>query len=314
MDIRITRREFLGRTAFGIAVLTGGCSERYIRPASGSDKGSLRLAFYTDVHARTEWETPRAMALAANAINAEKADLIIAGGDLITDGFQSSADKVAPRWDAYMKMHEAIRGDVFPVIGNHDLVAADPEDGSPAAENPRGTYLYKMGLERTYYSFDAVGYHFVMLDPIHVPGDDYPYKGMIGPEELEWLKQDLSGVHPGTPVVIVTHIPLLTSFYAATTGATAAAMENQVVVNNLEVFEVFENRNVPLVLQGHLHVKEKIQWKNTTFITGGAICGSWWRGERHGTKEGFNIITLTGNHIDWEYIEYGWKALRPEDE
>jgi len=37
--------------------------------------------FYTDVHARTEWDTPDAMALAANAINARKSDMVISGGD-----------------------------------------------------------------------------------------------------------------------------------------------------------------------------------------------------------------------------------------
>ena len=146
-----------------------------------------------------------------------------------------------------------------------------------------------------------------------VTGDKYQYQGMIRPGELEWLKQDLYGVHQSTPIVIVTHIPLLTSYYAATSGATFAAQKNQVVVNNLEVFKVIEKHNIVLVLQGHLHVKEMIRWRDTTFLTGGAVSGQWWRGAWHGTKEGFNIITLTGNHVDWEYIEYGWKALRPPD-
>lgn len=314
MNKTITRRDFLGGMIFGISLIAGGCSKRLIWPVFGSDKGSLRLAFYTDVHARKEWKTPTAMARAANSINTKKADLIITGGDLITDGFQYPAAKVAHRWDIYMKMHNSIKGDIFPVIGNHDLVAANPQDGSPPAENPRAIYLDKMGLKGTYYSFDAVGYHFVILDSIKVTGNEYEYNGMIRPGELEWLKQDLSGVRRGTPIVIATHIPLLTSFYAATLGATAAAQKNQVIVNNLEVFKIIEDHNVILVLQGHLHVKEMIRWRGITFITGGAICGRWWRGERHGTKEGYNIITLTGNHIEWEYIEYGWKALRPEDE
>ena len=58
------------------------------------------------IHARTEWETPQAMAKAAQSINALELDLVIVGGDLITDGFQSSAASVAPRWDAYLaSMH-----------------------------------------------------------------------------------------------------------------------------------------------------------------------------------------------------------------
>jgi len=56
-----------------------------------------------------------------------------------------------------MKMHRAIKADIYLARGNHDLVAAIPEDGTPAADNPRAVYLDRMGLERTYYSFNAVG-------------------------------------------------------------------------------------------------------------------------------------------------------------
>ena len=258
----MTCRGFLGKLIAGLALLAGGCSKKSMWPVSGSDSGTVRLVFYTDVHARTEWETPNAMSLAAKTVNAKKADLVIAGGDLITDGFDSSATKVSPRWDAYMKMHHAIKADVYPTIGNHDLVGADPQNGISAAIDPRSVYLAQMGLSQTYYSFNAVGYHFVILDSIEITGDEYKYRGYIGPEELEWLKQDLANVSPGYPIVIVTHIPLLTSFYSATEGSTYTVKKNRVIVNNHEVLEIIENYNVVLVLQGHLHIKELIKWQN----------------------------------------------------
>ena len=65
------------------------------------------------------------------------------------------------------------------------------------------------------------------------------------------------------------------------------------------------------MLQGHLHAKELIRWRDTTFITGGAICGKWWRGDWFGTREGFNVVTLDGDRVHWEYVEYGWTARRP---
>lgn len=311
MDGSITRRQFLGMMGAGFALLATGWPRKAVWGARGSEKGSIRLVFFTDVHARKEWGVPEAMAKAANAINDQRSDLVIGGGDFITDGFQSSAATVEHRWDAYLKMHRAIKKDVYPAIGNHDLVAAIPEDGTAPAKDPRAIYRRKMGLDRNYYSFDAVGYHFVILDSIQVTGDEYKYQGMIWPEELEWLKQDLSRVPHGTPIIIATHIPLLTAFFAATMGATFAAKPNRVVVNNLEVFEIIKQHNVILVLQGHLHVEELIKWRDTTFITGGAICGKWWRGAYHGTEEGFNVITLTGDHVEWEYIDYGWQARRP---
>lgn len=310
MTPSITRRSFITKLIAGLALLAGGgpvptgCSRR------GSDDPSLRLVFYTDVHARTEWDTPQAMASAADAINKRQADLVIAGGDLITDGFQSSAATVAPRWDAYLKMQRAIKADVYPTMGNHDLVAAMPINGTPA-HDPREVYLDRMGLERTYYSFSAAGYHFIILDSIQVTRDQYYYQGIIGPQQLEWLQRDLAMIPGGTPLVLVSHIPLLTSFFNASKGATYAAQPNRVVVNNREVLASFKDHNLILVLQGHLHVSELIKWQNTTFLTGGAVCGKWWRGVWYGTEEGFYDIRLTGNRAECSYIDYGWQAQRP---
>jgi 3',5'-cyclic-AMP phosphodiesterase len=311
MTISMTRRNFLNKLMGGLVLFTGGCSKKWVWPIRGTDVGSVRLAFYTDVHARTEWDTPKAMALAADAINSRKSDIVVAGGDLITDGFQSSAAKVEPRWDAYMKMHRAIKADVYPAIGNHDLVAVIPEDGTPAADNPRAEFLDRMGLGQTYYSFTAVGYHFIFLDAIQISRDEYPYQGMVWPEQLAWLKKDLSAVSKDMPIVMVTHMPLLSAFYNVSEGATSSAPPNRVVVNNCEVLKVMENHNLILVLQGHLHVNEMIRWRGTTFITGGAICGKWWRGNWYGTEEGFYDIMLTGDHVECSYVDYGWEARRP---
>jgi len=277
-----------------------------IQPA----RSKLRLVFYTDIHTRLEWNTPLALEMAAEKINQCRPDLVIAGGDLITDGFQSSASTVEPRWRAYMKMHQAIRAPVHVVIGNHDLVAAIPEDGSPPSPDPKRIFLEKFGLSQTHRSFTAAGYHFILLDPIIVTGGEEKYHGMIHGEQMEWLKQDLSRISASTPIIVVTHIPLMTGFYQATRGATTPAPANRVVQNNREVLDLFQNHNLILVLQGHLHVDEMLRWRKTTFITGGAICGKWWRGPWFGTEEGFGQIEMEDNLIDWKYVNYGWETQR----
>ncbi len=305
----LTRREFAtGLAASGLWLVSCSSARWATRGAEGR---TLRLVFYTDVHARTEWETPLALEQATAAINACKPDLVLAGGDLITDGFQSSAATVAPRWDAYLKMHRGIDADLYPAIGNHDLVAAIPEDGTPPAADPRAVSRDRLGLERTFSSFDAVGYRFFVLDSIEVIGGELKYRGHIGEEQLEWLRSELSRLPRSTPIVVALHIPLLTAFYGATEGTTFAARPNRVVINNREVLDLFREHNLVLVLQGHLHAKELIRWQDTTFVTGGAICGKWWRGEWFGTREGFNIVTLSDNRANWEYVEYGWTARRP---
>ena len=311
MTDRFSRRFFLGGLAAGGTLAASPVLARTGWSIRGSDRGALRLVFYTDVHARTERETPTALAMATGAINAQSPDLVLCGGDLITGGFDSTAETVAPRWDAYMAMASAIEGEHHSVIGNHDIVAARPADGSAAATDPRLEYKLRLNRDRTYGAFDALGYRFFLLDSIRLSEDQYKYHGWISSEQREWIREELARIPQETPVVLVLHMPLLTGFFSATEGATSQPPPNRVVVNNAEVLALFAERNLVLVLQGHLHVTELLQWRGTTFLTGGAISGGWWRGRYFGTREGFVVITLRSNRIEWEYVGYGWDARHP---
>jgi 3',5'-cyclic AMP phosphodiesterase CpdA len=306
-----SRREVLRGVGLTGAAIACGLPAEAWWPAAGARRSTLRLAFFTDVHTRVEWDTPQALELAAAAINRERPELAIAGGDLITDGFQSSADAVAHRWDAYLEMHRALAAPVAPVLGNHDLVAAIPEDGTLPAADPRAEFRRRLAVERTWRSFDAGGYHVMLLDSVEVVGGKHKYHGRISAEQLDWIRDDLARIDSTTPIVLATHLPLATAFYQHTDGATAAAPPNRVVVNNREVLELFAGHNLLLVLQGHLHVDELLRWRRTTFITGGAVSGKWWRGSWHGTGEGFGVVTLRPDRVEWRYLGYGWKARRP---
>lgn len=306
----LPRRRFLG--AAGSLALAGlsGCAlpRGSAWPVQGAEKGTLRILFYTDVHAQLERDAPVGMARAAAAMNVEPADLVLVGGDLIQGGLASTEAAMAPRWDAYMAMQRAIRGEVHAAIGNHDLVAALPLDGSPPSVDPRATFRDRLGLERTYYAFDALGYHFVVLDSIEFVGGEQMYRGFVRPAQIDWLTADLARLAKGTPIVCLLHMPMLTGFFGATEGATAPAPANRVLVNSREVLKLFRGHNLLLVLQGHLHVKELIRWRETVFLTGGAVCGRWWRGSWRGTEEGFNRLTLHRDRIEWDYVDYGWQA------
>jgi hypothetical protein len=146
---------------------------------------------------------------------------------------------------------------------------------------------------------------------VQVTGDALKYRGYIDEAQLAWLRGELVRVRPETPIVLVTHVPLLTSFFQATAGHEQAAPRNRVVVNNREVLDCFAKHRLHLVLQGHLHVNEMLRWRGTTFITGGAVSGGWWRGPWHGTDAGFGVLTLRPDRVDWQYKEIGWVPRRP---
>ena len=307
----IPRRTFIRRAATICGVVSLGWPARLSWAVSGSSAGSLRLAYYTDIHARTEWGTPDAMQLAAEAITTHKADLVICGGDMITDGYQSSSGMVRERWDVYLDMHRAISPEPVYVLGNHDLVGVEPGDGSVPAADPRADARARLNMDQTYRSFNHAGYHVILLDSVEVTRDEFKYRGYVDDSQMEWLRADLSSVGPDTPIILVSHMPLLTSFFQATAGVQAAVPPNRGLVNNREVLALFEKHRLLLVLQGHLHVNEMLRWRDTTFITGGAVCGKWWRGAWHGTPEGFGILDLHPDQVNWHYHTFGWNARRP---
>lgn len=302
----IDRRRLL-RVAAGAALLAG-CGPRGLRTATRSRSAGpepLRLVFYTDVHARPGEEMRRTLAALAAAINAEGADLVIGGGDYVSDGFALSAAVMRPYWDAFMAMHDALRGERHAAVGNHDLVSALAADGSAGHADPRSEVRRRFGRPGTYYAFDRGGRHFVVLDSIQVTGGALGYRGWIDDAQLAWLEGDLARVAPTTPIVVVTHMPLVTAFYGATAGGTAIAPADRVVVNGHAVLARFARHRLQLVLQGHLHVREEIRRGGTTFLTGGAVSGAWWGGAFHGTPPGFNVIHLGGERVGCEYRAYG---------
>ena len=57
-----------------------------------------------------------------------------------------------------------------------------------------------------WYSFDHGGVHFVSL--VNVVDLKKNGLGSLGPEQLEWLEDDLKGKSASTPIVLFAHIPL----------------------------------------------------------------------------------------------------------
>ncbi|MCZ7591264.1 MAG: metallophosphoesterase [Kiritimatiellae bacterium] len=312
----MNRRQFLLATSAGAAAWAIGWPQRSSWAAApDAPRESLRIAFFTDIHTRVEWETPEALRLTARLINERKPDLVICGGDCITDGFQNGRDVVAPRWKAFREsLFELVEPTTEVAMGNHDIVGAMPEDGSAPEADPRSMFREELGIKEIYRSFDAGGYHVILLDGVQITRDEVKYRGFIDDEQMKWLRDDVSRVDATTPIILVTHMPLLSSFQAATLGNDVPAPRNRAIVNNREVLEVFKRHHLPLVLQGHNHVNELLRWRDTTFITGGAVCAKWWRGPWFGTEEGFGVVTLRKENVDWEYVDIGWTARRPPNQ
>jgi predicted phosphodiesterase len=84
------------------------------------------------------------------------------------------------------------------------------------------------------------------------------------------------------------------------------------VSNFKEVWDMFEGKNLKLVLQGHMHLYEEIKIRDVQFITAGAVSARWWSGPYHGTQEGYLLIKTDGDDFFWEYVDYGWDVKQKQ--
>jgi UDP-2,3-diacylglucosamine pyrophosphatase LpxH len=108
--------------------------------------------------------------------------------------------------------------------------------------------------------------------------------------------------------VISTHIPLMTLASQVYEGPTVPNDSGLIVVNAKQVDELFKNHNLKLVLQGHLHYYEDLHVFGTSYVTAGAVSGSWWEGPYMSIEEGFLLVKVKGKEATWEYVDYGWEA------
>ena len=135
------------------------------------------------------------------------------------------------------------------------------------------------------------------------------YVGKIDSVQMKWIENDVNNVAATTPIVISVHIPFITAATQLSKGALEPNSPSIVVINSKEVLDLFEDKNLKLVLQGHLHLIEDIYAEGIHFITGGAVCSKWWEGSHNGMEEGYLIFRVKGNDFKWTYFDYGWEAI-----
>jgi 3',5'-cyclic AMP phosphodiesterase CpdA len=139
------------------------------------------------------------------------------------------------------------RLDVHYVPGEHDFL--DPDQ-----KFYRERYA-KAAKGEGWYSFDANGVHFIGL--VNVVNLKAGGLGFLGPDQLEWLEDDLKGRSASTPIVVFAHIPLWTIYPDWGWGTDDSA----------QALSYLKRFGSVTVLNGHIHqIMQKVEG-NVTFHT-----------------------------------------------
>ncbi len=300
------RRQFLG--LFGAAAAAAA----FDQPALAAEKGeSFSFIFLTDTHIQPELDATHGVDLAMKQARGLKADFVIQGGDHVFDALGVPKERANSLFDLYAKTEQDLGMKVHHTIGNHDCFGVYPASGTGPSDPEYGKKMYVDRFGPAYYSFDHKGVHFIVLDSIGITADRH-YEARMSDEQLAWLGKDLSAQAADTPIIVTTHIPLVTAVASYTPPAPQAASGNG-FVNGPAAIKLFEGHNVLAVLQGHTHVNERVDWHGVPYITSGAVCGNWWHGTRLGTPEGFTVVTVADGKLSTRYETTGFKSVEPQN-
>lgn len=235
--VQLGRRAFLQNGTLLLAATATRASSLFAR----EQKVKLRIGMVTDLHyadkppAGTRYyrETLGKLREAAKQFEQDKPTFLVELGDLI-----DAADSVETE-QRYLKTinreFSAICEDRHYVLGNHCVDTLKKDE-----------FLGGVEQEKSYYSFDRGGFHFVVVDScFRSDGEPYGRKNFkwtdanIPAAELEWLKADLEATDK--QVIVFAHQRL-------------DVTNNHGVKNNAEVRKIFESSGKVLVaFQGHSH-------------------------------------------------------------
>jgi Icc protein len=305
----LSRRKFLKSLA------AAGAAMALPRLAASNQPppGSFDFVFFTDTHIQPELDAAHGCDMCFRKIASTNPEFAIMGGDHVYDAFGVNKARAGMIYDLYKRTEQSLGMPLHHTIGNHDIFGVLARSGIAPTDPAYGKKMYQDRMGQTFYSFDHKGYHFVVLDSIQ-PTDDRMWEARVDEEQLHWLRGDLKRVGARMPVIVTIHCPLVTAFATYAQVVTAGRKYNTMTVTNApEVLEAFEDANVLAVLQGHTHINEAVAYKNTQYITGGAVCGNWWHGPRLGTPEGFTVVILRDGKINTRYETYSFRSVDPRE-
>jgi hypothetical protein len=252
---RISRRMFVA----------GGLLATATAPRSAStqtdDNIALSFGIITDIHYAQLYSNSdryykgalQKVQDAMTAFTEAETDFIVELGDLISAGGDKKAEIVNLREiDTVYRTFPKKR---YYVLGNHDLQCLTKKEFLNVVDQPKAQF-----------SFDANGYHFIVLDACFNPdGSDYKNgqfdwtKSFIPQSSLKWLEKDLHSTN-GRPVIVFLHQILFRDGYP------------HCVLNAPAVRAVLESHgNVRAVFQGHQHFSAHIVINGIHYISLAAV-------------------------------------------
>ncbi len=266
-----------------------------LRPLEVDDERHVALVM-PDVQAQNDFEMDRYHAETIPDVIATLADL----GDREAIGL-SAGDIMFDDLSLYPRYEQGVARmgiPFFQVVGNHDL---DFEGESDEAT----TRTFSSHFGPRYYSLDRGQVHYVVLDDVLWHGAGYI--GYLGHDQLRWLQRDLELVETGSPVIVVTHIPVVGTRHER--EGERSPSDSGSITNREILYRLLERFDAHVVV-GHTHENDHRFGNGIHEHVSGTVCGAWWSGDicGDGTPNGYSVYEVDGSEVTWRYKSTGHEA------
>lgn len=220
-------------------------------------------------------------------------------GDMTHDLYWISNNFSYPE---YKKEMEQLKGlAIYHTIGNHDHSLEYAGDFDTTLD-------FRKHIGPNYYSYNIGHVHFITLDNIMcMNAGNYgksDYDVIITPEQLEWLRKDLSYVPKTTPVFLFMH-----STYHNNPGL-KEKMSSYNLDNGADVTALLKDYPEVHVFTAHTHTMFNGEKDNFYEHNAGAVCAAWWVSgllspgihiAKDGAPGGYHVVKVRGKEITWQY-------------
>lgn len=245
----------------------------------------LKIAHITDVHIRPEENAPQRFRQCLKEIGNSGVDFFLNGGDSIyaADYDHISRKRVNEQWDIWKACMEEIEGKpIYSCIGNHDIWWAAPDKKD--AMYGKDYVVKRLNMPGRFYSFSEKGWHFIILD-----GNNNAVS--LDEEQFQWLEKELERLEENTPVLIMSHYPIL-----GVTPHWEGGMHSD-YIKLKALFYKYRNK-VKICLSGHQHLLDGVTYNGVSYFCNGAMSGFWWeKGDKNSAAQGYCQETPPGYAI-----------------
>jgi len=258
----MNRRNWIKRTG----LWTGAAA---VAPLSRSEQDTeskpvLTVAHITDVHIREGDNAPERFKMCLEEVRKHKVDFFLNGGDSIhaADYEHVTREQMLGQWaiwDDCVKNTKA-HYEMYSCIGNHDPWWAG---GNKSDEMYGKEYVVKrLDVPNRFYSFSKEGWHFIILDGNNT-------NVTLDEEQFGWLSKDLEKLPENTPVLVMSHYPIL--------GATPMLVGGgHSDFKKLKSLFYKHKDKVKICLSGHQHLQDQTEYNGVKYCCNGAVSGFWW--------------------------------------